>query len=150
MKNLLASLQWMLFILMGSIIIPVAIAGTYGMPSADVITFVSRTLFVLGVAGVLQVLFGHKLPIQEGPAGVWWGVFALYAGIGSMMFGSQTETLRVLEFCFILSGVIFIIMSLFVKVSFNRSCFSGSIKTKSNIRAKTGIKPASVYKIGLV
>lgn len=98
---------------MGSIVIPVAVAGTFNLSPHDVVTFVSRTLFVLGVAGILQVMFGHKLPIQEGPAGVWWGVFTLYAGIGSMMFGSETETLRVLEFCFIVSGIIFIALSLF-------------------------------------
>ena len=112
MKYTLASLQWMLYILMGSIIIPVSVAATFNMDPQSTIEFVSRTLFVLGIAGILQLFFGHGLPIIEGPAGVWWGVFALYAGIGSVMFGSQTETLRVLEFCFILSGLIFIILAL--------------------------------------
>lgn len=111
-RNLLASLQWMLFILMGSIVIPVAIAGQYGFPQEEIIAFVARSIFVLGIAGILQVLFGHRLPIQEGPAGVWWGVFTLYAGIGTAMFGSQSETLRVFEFCFILSGIVFIILAL--------------------------------------
>ena len=112
MKHLFNSLQWMLFMLMGSIVIPVGVAGSFNLDPADIVSFVARTLFVLGVAGILQACFGHKLPIQEGPAGVWWGIFVLYAGIGSMMFGSNTETLRVLEFCFILSGIIFIILSL--------------------------------------
>lgn len=113
MKFTLASLQWMLYILMGSIIVPVSIAATFNMDPESTIAFISRTLFILGIAGILQILFGHKLPIIEGPAGVWWGVFALYASIGSVMFGSQLETLRVLEFCFILSGIIFIALALF-------------------------------------
>lgn len=113
MKFTLASLQWMLYILMGSIIVPVSIAATFNMDPASTIAFVSRTLFILGIAGILQILFGHRLPIIEGPAGVWWGVFVLYAGVGSVMFGSQSETLRVLEFCFILSGAIFIALALF-------------------------------------
>ncbi|SFC68077.1 purine/pyrimidine permease [Pragia fontium] len=112
MKFILASLQWMLYILMGSVVIPVSIASTFGLTPDAIIEFVSRTLFILGVAGILQALFGHKLPIIEGPAGIWWGVFALYAGIGSVLFGSHNETLRVMEFSFILSGCIFILLSL--------------------------------------
>jgi len=108
----LSSLQWALFILMGSIIVPVAVASSYGLNSLVTVEFVQRTLFVLGLAGILQSLFGHKLPIQEGPAGLWWGVFALYAGLGPILYGSHLETLRALQFAFILSGFIFIVLSL--------------------------------------
>ena len=69
-------------------------------------------LFVLGIAGILQAVIGHRLPIQEGPAGVWWGVFTLYASLGIEMFGSANNTLRVLSFCFLVSGVLFIILAL--------------------------------------
>lgn len=112
MKHILPAFQWMLFILTNSIVIPVAIANSFGFPTEELIAFVARTLFILGVAGLLQGLFGHRFPICEGPAGIWWGVFALYQGIGSVIFGSEHETLRVLEFCFILSGIIFILLSL--------------------------------------
>src|SRR5699024_10342506 len=69
--------------------------------------------FALGLAGILQSLFGHGLPVQEGPAGLWWGVFTLYAGLGTVLFGSHLETLRVLQYAFLLSGVIFILLSVF-------------------------------------
>lgn len=113
MKKLLSSLQWALFILMGSIVVPVVVASSYGLNPVLTVEFVQRTLFVLGMAGILQTLFGHKLPIQEGPAGLWWGVFSLYAGLGPVLFGSHLETLRALQFAFILSGIIFIVFSLF-------------------------------------
>lgn len=115
MRIPLASFQWMLFILMGSIVIPVAVGSTYGLTGDVLVTFVSRTLFVLGVAGIVQIFWGHKMPIIEGPAGVWWAVFVLYLGIGVAMFGPNNEdnieTLRVLGFCFILSGVVFILFA---------------------------------------
>ncbi len=115
MRIPLASFQWMLFILMGSIVIPVAVGSTYGLTGDVLVTFVSRTLFVLGVAGIIQVFWGHKMPIIEGPAGVWWAVFVLYLGIGGAMFGpgneDNVETLRVLGFCFILSGFVFILFA---------------------------------------
>ena len=113
MKIILSSIQWALFILMSSVVVPVAIASTYGLDSIETLEFVQRTLFVLGLAGVLQTLFGHHMPIQEGPAGLWWGVFSLYAGIGTVLFGSHIETLRVMQYAFLLSGVIFILLSIF-------------------------------------
>ena len=113
MKHIFPALQWALFILMSSVVIPVTIAASYGLDTGDAIAFVQRSLFVLGIAGLLQTFFGHRLPIQEGPAGLWWGVFTLYAGLGTVLFGSPSETLRVLQFAFLLSGVIFIVLSLF-------------------------------------
>ncbi|MFD2208198.1 purine/pyrimidine permease [Virgibacillus halophilus] len=113
MKLIFSSLQWALFILMSSVVIPVAIASDYGLHSFDTIEFVQRSLFVLGLAGLLQTFLGHHLPIQEGPAGLWWGVFSLYAGLGAILFGSHIETLRVLQYAFLLSGVIFILLSVF-------------------------------------
>lgn len=111
MKTFFSSLQWMLFILMGSIVIPVAVAGAYGLEGSELMGFVSRALFVLGVAGILQASLGHRLPIQEGPAGVWWGVFTLYSTLGIELYGSANATLRVLSLCFFVSGVLFVILS---------------------------------------
>src|SRR5699024_1417084 len=96
MTTFLSSVQWALFILMGSIVVPIAVASSYGLSPELTVEFVQRTLFVLGIAGILQTLFGHRLPVQEGPAGLWWGVFSLYAGLGPILFGSHVETLRAL------------------------------------------------------
>ncbi len=111
-KIAFASVQWMLFMLMGSIVIPISVASAYGLEGVEITAFVSRALFVLGIAGILQVTIGHRLPIQEGPAGVWWGVFLLYATLGVELFGSPDNTLRVLSFCFIVSGLIFIVLAM--------------------------------------
>ena len=111
MKTFLSALQWALFILAGSLIVPISVATSYGLNGAEAIAFVQRTLFVLGFAGLLQAIFGHKLPIQEGPAGLWWGIFSLYASLGVVLFGSNNETLKVLQYAFLLSGIICIILS---------------------------------------
>src|SRR5699024_12826897 len=77
--------------------------------------------------GILQTLFGHRLPVQEGPAGLWWGVFSLYAGLGPILFGSHVETLRALQYAFLLSGVIFIVFSLFGWVETIAQCISTTV-----------------------
>ncbi|MFD0710281.1 purine/pyrimidine permease [Paenibacillus sp. GCM10027626] len=112
MRQILPSLQWLIFILSGSIVVPVTLAASFGLEGEAAMAFISRTFLVLAVSGLLQTFFGHRLPINEGPAGLWWGFFSLYAGLGLALFGSAEETLRVLEFALLVSGVITIILSL--------------------------------------
>ena len=109
----IASLQWFLFMISNSMIVPIVIASQFHLNAADSIQFLQRTLFILALSGLLQVFIGHKYPIMEGPAGVWWGVFSLYASLGTVLFGSHSETLRVLQFTLLISGIIAILMSLF-------------------------------------
>lgn len=111
MKNTLSALQWAVFIIAGSIVAPVAIASLFHLDPSAAAGFVQRTMFVLGVAGILQVTLGHRLPINEGPAGLWWGFFVLYAGLSSTLFGSDLKTLQALELAMIASGILFILLS---------------------------------------
>src|SRR5690554_2046223 len=111
MKLTISSLQWLAFMLASSIVAPIAIADLYGLSVEETAGFVQRTIFILGVSGLLQGLFGHRLPINEGPAGIWWGVFAIYAGLSSTLFASSSETLQGLQGAMISSGVVFFILS---------------------------------------
>lgn len=113
MKTAISGLQWMAFMIAGSIVAPIAIADLFELNSIETTGLVQRTMFVLGAACLLQALFGHRLPINEGPAGLWWGVFAIYAGLSSTLFSSHIETLRGLEGAMIASGIVFILLSLF-------------------------------------
>ncbi len=112
-RTSIASLQWFLFMISNSIIVPIVIASQFNLSPTESIEFLQRTLFILGASGLLQIFIGHRLPIMEGPAGVWWGVFSLYAGLGTVLFGSGTETLQVLQFTMITSGIIALLMSAF-------------------------------------
>ncbi|WP_053365069.1 purine/pyrimidine permease [Bacillus sp. FJAT-27245] len=111
MRKIIASVQWFLYIVSSSIVVPVSVGALYGMTGQDSIDFISRTFFVLALTGLLQVIFGHRLPINEGPAGLWWGFFILYAGIGTSLYGSAHETLKVMEFSLLISGIIAILMT---------------------------------------
>lgn len=112
MKNVIAGFQWMAFMVAGSIVAPIAIAGLFGLNAEESAGFVQRTLFIVGVSGLLQGLFGHRLPINEGPAGLWWGVFVLYGELSTALFSSETETLMALQGAMIVSGIVFMILAL--------------------------------------
>lgn len=66
-----------------------------------------RTFFVVGISSFLQGWLGHRLPIADGPAGSWVGVFTVlaYATAGQDQLHS---TLQILELGMIISGVILI------------------------------------------
>lgn len=112
MKKSIAGLQWMAFMVASSIVAPIAIANTFGLSPEESAGFVQRTVFILGVSSLLQGLLGHRLPINEGPAGLWWGVFALYGGLSTTLFSSELETLRALEGAMIISGIVFLLLAL--------------------------------------
>jgi len=113
MKSVLASIQWMIFILASSIVAPIAIGDAFQLSTFEIAGFLQRSLFVIGVGSLLQTLFGHKLPLAEGAAGLWWGVFLVLAGFGASMNIENYEILQSIEMGLIISGCLFIVMGAF-------------------------------------
>ncbi|MBT2680846.1 purine/pyrimidine permease [Bacillus sp. ISL-35] len=113
MKTFLSAIQWVAFIIAGSIVAPIAIADVFHLNELQTTGLVQRTMFVLGISSLLQALIGHRLPINEGPAGLWWGVFTIYAGLSTALFTSNIETLQALEGAMIVSGLVFFLLSFF-------------------------------------
>ncbi|MGG0644878.1 purine/pyrimidine permease [Sporosarcina gallistercoris] len=111
MKQLVGGIQWAVFLMASSIAAPIAIAHVFGMDSVDTALFLQRTMFVLGVACLLQAFLGHKMPINEGPAGLWWGIFVVYAGMVGVFYSAPGEALQALQSGMLYSGVLFIILS---------------------------------------
>ncbi|HSI67779.1 MAG TPA: purine/pyrimidine permease [Planococcus sp. (in: firmicutes)] len=111
MKNLFGGVQWAVFLLASSIAAPIALANVFGMDSGDTATFVQRTIFVLGIACLIQAFAGHRLPINEGPAGLWWGIFVVYAGMIGVLYSTMEESLQALQSGLIYSGILFIIFA---------------------------------------
>lgn len=111
MKMGIAALQWMIFMIAAAIVAPIAIADLYQLSAVETAGFMQRTIFVLGVAGLLQGLLGHRLPIHEGPAGLWWSVFTIYAGFIGVLYTSNIEALQVLSGGLLVSGVFFIVLA---------------------------------------
>lgn len=96
-----------------AIVVPVAIAQSFHLNHADSAALIQSTFFVLGVAAVIQCLQGHRLPINESPAGLWWGVYTIYGGLTGTVFATFGETLRALQGALLLSAVFFFLFSLF-------------------------------------
>lgn len=111
MKHLAGGIQWTVFLIASSIAAPIAIAHVFGMDAVATSLFMQRTIFVLGIACLIQAFFGHRMPINEGPAGLWWGIYVVYAGMVGIFYSTSTDALQALQSGMLYSGVLFIILA---------------------------------------
>ncbi len=92
-RTVLYAAQWLFFTLANSAVVPVVVGNALGLDQAGVAGLVQRTFFFQGVASFLQVGLGHRLPIIEGPSGMWWGIFITLAAIAPGL-GKPLSVLR--------------------------------------------------------
>lgn len=122
-KNILYGLQWLSFTLAQTAVLPVIIGPFLGLDAAGIASLAQRLFFVVGLGSFLQVKFGHKLPVIEGPAALSWATFISLAVLGVSM-GQTIEAIRsdlsggvlaagVMLFLLGLSGVVGKAMKLF-------------------------------------
>ncbi len=106
-------IQWFIFLLANAVAIPIVIGSIFHMETMEVMLLMQRTFFIIGISCFLQGLIGHRLPIVDGPAGLWVSTFAVFAlSVGSV--GEQgIEALRLIEAAMIVTGIILIIFGIF-------------------------------------
>ncbi|EKN66192.1 xanthine/uracil/vitamin C permease [Neobacillus bataviensis LMG 21833] len=101
-------IQWAVFMLTNIIAVPVVVGAAFHMSPAEISTFMQRMLFVSGSATLIQVFIGHRLPVVEGAAGMWWAIFIL---LGTMSApGNQVLLLQQLEMGLIIAGLFLAIL----------------------------------------
>ncbi len=104
-KSAVYGIQFLVFYIASGAIIPVIIGASLGLDQAQIATMLQRTFLLVGAISILQFFFGHRLPIVEGPAGLWMGILVLLASTTSAM-GLNLSTLRTdIEFGMICAGV---------------------------------------------
>ncbi len=105
-------IQYLIYFLAGSAIMPVIIGVYLGLDQAEIAQMLQRTFLLSGGVSILQALFGHRFPIIDGPAGLWMGLLIILAGAASA-FGKDLAVLRTdMELGMICAGVLVIIIGL--------------------------------------
>lgn len=107
------TLQWFIFFLASSVALPIVIGAVFHMDFAEVAGLMQRTFFIVGLASLIQGLVGHRLPIMEGPAGIWISIFTVMAATGVQNGDGFEYTLRVLETTMILTGIFLFLIGIF-------------------------------------
>lgn len=107
-RSLAYAAQWLIFTLANSAVVPIVVGNALGLDQAGIATLAQRTFFVQALASFLQVTFGHRLPIIEGPSGMWWGIFITLAvmapGLGKPLAVLRTD----LEFGVAITGLLLV------------------------------------------
>ncbi|MFX4263368.1 uracil-xanthine permease family protein [Pelotomaculum propionicicum] len=111
-RTLTYAVQWLGFTVANSAVLPIVVGSALGLDQAGIATLAQRTFFFQALASLLQVCFGHRLPIIEGPSGMWWGIFitlaAMAPGLGKPLSLLRTD----LEFGVMVAGVILVVVGM--------------------------------------
>lgn len=107
------TIQFLAFSVANSAVIPVLVGSALGLQGGEIASLVQRTFFFCAVGSFLQVLFGHKYPIFEGPAGIWFTMFIVMGTMAAAM-GKPLPTLRTdLEFGLLVAGALTVLFGAF-------------------------------------
>lgn len=105
-------IQYLVYFLAGSAIMPVIIGAYLGLEQAEIAQMLQRTFLLSGGISILQAVLGHRFPIIDGPAGLWMGLLIILAG-SATAFGKDLAVLRTdLELGMICAGIMVILVGL--------------------------------------
>ncbi len=93
----LGALQWFVFLLANAMALPIVIGEIFQLQTTNVAGLMQRTFFVVGITSFLQGWIGHRLPIADGPAGIWLGVFVIMGEMAVRQGSDLTLTLQSLQ-----------------------------------------------------
>ncbi|USG68493.1 purine/pyrimidine permease [Brevibacillus ruminantium] len=110
--TILSALQWMIVTVSSSVAVPLAIGDIYGLTPDEIGVLMQQTMFFVGLASFLQVWIGHRYPMIEGPAGLWWGIFIILAQIGTSVGIAPREIGQSFQLGLLLAGAMFFLFGL--------------------------------------
>jgi xanthine/uracil permease len=85
--------------------LPIVVGKLFHMPPEEIVGLIQRMFFVVGLSSLLSGWLGHRLPIADGPAGIWLGIFVLMGQLAALQGTDQNLTLRLLEGGMLITGV---------------------------------------------
>ncbi|MCM3741293.1 uracil/xanthine transporter [Oceanobacillus luteolus] len=74
MDNWLGGLQWLMYIFVNTVVVPITIGAAFELSQEQIVSTMQFSFILGGIACLLQVFIGHGRPIMDGPSGLWWGV----------------------------------------------------------------------------
>lgn len=118
-----ASLQWMFFMFVNVVVVPISLGAAFGLPAEEVVSILRTSLIVTGIACILQGWLGHRYPLLEGPSGIIWGLM-LTLGTSAPSLGlSLREIGGGIATGMLLAGLFTILLALCGAVSYVQRIF---------------------------
>ncbi len=80
----LASVQWLFFMFANTVVIPLSVGQALHLGPAAITGTLARAFIYTGIACIAQATVGHRFPLMEGHAGLWWGtILGVAATVGA-------------------------------------------------------------------
>lgn len=147
-RTLVYSFQWLIFTLANSAVVPLVVGTALGLDQQGIADLAQRILFFSALASLLQVLFGHRLPIIEGPSGMWWGVFitlsVLAPGIGKPLSVLRTD----LEAGLLAAGLVMVLVGASGLMSFALKLFTPAVT--GSVLVLLGLQLSGTFVAGML
>ncbi|WP_217587213.1 uracil/xanthine transporter [Lentibacillus saliphilus] len=81
--NWLGGLQWLMYIFVNTVVVPITVGAAYNLSQAEVVSMMQFSFILGGIVCVFEAVFGHKRSIMSGPSGLWWGVILAITSISA-------------------------------------------------------------------
>ena len=112
MDNWLGGLQWLMYIFVNTVVVPLTIGSAFGLTQAEIVSTMQFSFILGGIACLLQVFVGHRRPIMDGPSGLWWGVIIALTSMSAAQGIPMAEVGGSIAIGVIISGVLTILVGI--------------------------------------
>ncbi|WP_284139412.1 MULTISPECIES: uracil/xanthine transporter [unclassified Virgibacillus] len=82
-SNWLGGVQWLMYMFVNTVVVPITIGAAYKLPQSDIVSIMQFSFILGAIASILQAVIGHRRPIMSGPSGLWWGVILALTSISA-------------------------------------------------------------------
>lgn len=110
MDNWLGGLQWLMYIFVNTVVVPITIGAAFNLSQAEIVSTMQFSFILGGIACLLQVFIGHRRPIMDGPSGLWWGVIIALSSMSAAQGIPIAEVGGSIAVGVIIAGVLTIIV----------------------------------------
>jgi len=111
--TIFAAIQWMFFIFVNVVVVPVSIGAAFELSTGEVVSILRTSLIVTGAACMLQGWIGHRYPLLEGPSGIIWGMMLTLAASAPSLGLTLTEVGGGIATGMLLAGVVTVLLAVF-------------------------------------
>jgi len=127
-KAAIYSLQWVIFSLTVCAVIPGVVGTGLGLDPTEISNFIQRTFFFCGLFSILQLYFGHRLPIFEGIGAMWYNVLIIIGSVAPQIGKPLAEVRGSIIFAMLLVGLIYILLGAFKLLKYILFIFTPAVK----------------------
>ncbi|GGA66099.1 putative purine permease YbbY [Ornithinibacillus halotolerans] len=110
--NWLGGLQWLMFIFINTVVVPITVGAAYDLSQEHIVSMMQFSFIIGGIGCLLQAIIGHRRPIMDGPSGLWWGVILALSSMSAAQGIPLAEVGGSIAVGVIIAGVLTILIGI--------------------------------------